>query len=108
MFDPQGIRVENDEKQFLAPPEHGQHDARGQDYAIHHVDDMRWGLAICKDMLFARLARQWRTQRGADAGAGLGPRLSRCLDVCAYDRTAWRGKWRHSGTYCARRFTDRH
>lgn len=57
LFDPQGVRVESYEKQFLAPPERAQHYAHGQDYAIRHVDDLRWGLAICKDMLFARLAR---------------------------------------------------
>ncbi|MBB4131291.1 nitrilase-related carbon-nitrogen hydrolase [Xanthomonas sp. 3075] len=57
LFDPQGVRVERYEKQFLAPPERAQQYAHGTDYAIHRVDDMRWGLAICKDMLFAQLAR---------------------------------------------------
>lgn len=57
LFDPRGVRVENYEKQFLAPPERAQHYAHGQDYAVHYIDGMRWGLAICKDMLFARLAR---------------------------------------------------
>ncbi|PPU59688.1 hypothetical protein XcodCFBP4690_18955 [Xanthomonas codiaei] len=57
LFDPDGQRVLNYDKHILAPPERAQHYATGTQYALHAIGDARFGLAICKDMLFARLAR---------------------------------------------------
>ncbi|MCC4588397.1 carbon-nitrogen hydrolase family protein [Xanthomonas sp. NCPPB 1067] len=57
LFDPAGQRVLNYDKHFLAPPERAQAYASGTAYALHAIGDARFGLAICKDMMFARLAR---------------------------------------------------
>ncbi|MCC4621007.1 carbon-nitrogen hydrolase family protein [Xanthomonas cassavae CFBP 4642] len=57
LFDPQGKPVLTSDKHILAPPERAQHYATGTHYALQTIGDARSGLAICKDMLFAPLAR---------------------------------------------------
>ncbi|QJD66424.1 hypothetical protein HG421_00875 [Xanthomonas campestris pv. badrii] len=57
LFDPQGTQVLSYDKHILAPPERAQQYATGTHYALQTIGDARFGLAICKDMLFARLAR---------------------------------------------------
>ncbi|MGC4125242.1 nitrilase-related carbon-nitrogen hydrolase [Enterobacter sp.] len=56
-FDPEGRRLANYQKHFMAPPERAEHYAAGTAYAVDSISGLRWGLAICKDMQFARLGR---------------------------------------------------
>jgi apolipoprotein N-acyltransferase len=66
LFDPAGERVEDFEKHYLAPPERAMHYAAGGGWNLHRIDGRSYGLAICKDMHFAALGREYG-RRGADA-----------------------------------------
>jgi apolipoprotein N-acyltransferase len=66
LFDPSGHRVEDYEKHRLAPPERAAGYASGNAWNLHALDGREYGLAICKDMHFAALGREY-ARRGADA-----------------------------------------
>ena len=59
LFDPDGHLAEHYEKHFLAPPERREDYAHGNAFVVHDIDGMRVGLAICKDMHFASLGREY-------------------------------------------------
>lgn len=59
IFSPAGREVAAYSKHFLAPPERAQRYSVGSDYAVTAVGGYRYGLAICKDMHFARLAQAY-------------------------------------------------
>jgi apolipoprotein N-acyltransferase len=65
LFDPQGNLVEQYEKHFLAPPERAQQYARSDAFNLHAIDGQRYGLAICKDMHFARFGRAYGQREAA-------------------------------------------
>ncbi|HTM71259.1 MAG TPA: nitrilase-related carbon-nitrogen hydrolase [Luteimonas sp.] len=65
LFDPSGRRVEDYEKHRLAPPERAAGYAAGSAWSLHRVDGHQYGIAICKDMHFATLGREYG-RRGAD------------------------------------------
>ena len=65
LFDPAGARVEDFEKHYLAPPERAMDYAAGDGWNLHRIDGRDYGLAICKDMHFAVLGREYG-RRGAD------------------------------------------
>jgi apolipoprotein N-acyltransferase len=49
----------------MAPPERRDHYASGTDYALRPVDGQSYGLAICKDMHFAALGREYGERHAA-------------------------------------------
>lgn len=57
LFAPTGRLAATYQKHYLAPPERGL--AVGQAYEVRHVAGADYGLAICKDMHFATLARTY-------------------------------------------------
>jgi apolipoprotein N-acyltransferase len=59
LFAPDGSLSAAYEKHKLAPPERLQHFSRGTDYAVRRIDGHPFGLAICKDMHFASLGRDY-------------------------------------------------
>ncbi len=59
LYAPDGREVAAYRKQFMAPPERVEGYSAGTDYAVTPVGGARYGLAICKDMHFARLARAY-------------------------------------------------
>lgn len=59
LFDPSGRRVEDFQKHFMAPPERAEAYASGAAYAVHDIVGTRVGLAVCKDMHFARFGRAY-------------------------------------------------
>lgn len=65
LFDPQGHSAERYEKHFLAPPERRAEYASGNAFTLHEIDGRRVGLAICKDMHFATLGRDYGVRDAA-------------------------------------------
>ncbi|MFT3761454.1 MAG: nitrilase-related carbon-nitrogen hydrolase [Pseudoxanthomonas sp.] len=65
LFDPAGQRVENYEKHYMAPPERAEAYASGNGWNLHRIDGRNIGLAVCKDMHFAALGREYG-RRDAD------------------------------------------
>ncbi|NRR28791.1 carbon-nitrogen hydrolase family protein [Oxalobacteraceae bacterium] len=62
LFAPDGTQVQNYQKHHLAPPE--RHYQAGSDYALQGIAGHSYGLAICKDMHFGELGREYG-ERGA-------------------------------------------
>jgi apolipoprotein N-acyltransferase len=67
---PDGSLRASYDKHFMAPPERREHYLPGADYAVEPVAGATIGLAICKDMHFARLGRELGARA---AGAVLVP-----------------------------------
>ncbi|MFT4199039.1 MAG: nitrilase-related carbon-nitrogen hydrolase [Pseudoxanthomonas sp.] len=70
LFDPVGRRVEDYQKHIMAPPERAEGYGVGDAWSVHAIDGVRYGLAVCKDMHFASLGRQYGR---LDVGAMLVP-----------------------------------
>jgi apolipoprotein N-acyltransferase len=66
LFSPDGGLAASYEKHHMAPPERRQHYALGNDYTVRAIGGQEYGLAICKDMHFADLGREYGKRR-ADA-----------------------------------------
>jgi apolipoprotein N-acyltransferase len=66
LFTPDGTLAASYEKHHMAPPERREHYAAGADYTVYRIGGQSYGLAICKDMHFADLGREYGT-RHADA-----------------------------------------
>jgi apolipoprotein N-acyltransferase len=62
-FAPDGKLTTNYLKHFMAPPE--REFVSGTEFPVNPVDGVRYGVAICKDMHFARLARGFATRDAA-------------------------------------------
>jgi apolipoprotein N-acyltransferase len=65
LFTPQGDLVSGYEKHHLAPPERREHYASGTEYNVVTVDGQTYGLAVCKDMHFAALGREYGLRHAA-------------------------------------------
>ncbi|MBS1829292.1 MAG: hypothetical protein JST93_28575 [Acidobacteria bacterium] len=63
LYNPEGHRDIVYRKHFLAPPERARY-IPGDSYSLREIDGIPFGIAICKDMHFATLGRQYG-QRGA-------------------------------------------
>jgi apolipoprotein N-acyltransferase len=61
-FAPDGRLVTQYRKHFMAPPE--REFVAGDEYPVNDIDGLRYGVAICKDMHFSRLGREFG-RRGA-------------------------------------------
>lgn len=89
LFDPDGHLAETYEKHHLAPPERRENYAQGDAFVVHDIGGERVGLAICKDMHFAALGREYGN-----------------LDVAAMIVPAWdfdyRDAWLEARTTSAR------
>lgn len=59
LFDPDGRLQATYEKQFPAPPERARDYAQGEAFTTAHIAATQVGLAICKDMHFARFDRAY-------------------------------------------------
>ncbi len=59
LYAPEGREAAAYRKQFMAPPERAEGYSAGSDYSVTPVGGAPYGLAICKDMHFARLARAY-------------------------------------------------
>jgi len=57
LFAPDGTRAASYQKHFMAPPERDF--IAGHAYELHAIKGLSYGLAICKDMHFAALGRQY-------------------------------------------------
>lgn len=68
MFAPDGRLVTSYFKHFMAPPE--REFLPGRDYPVKEIQGVKYGVAICKDMHFARLGRAFGAR---DAGVMLVP-----------------------------------
>jgi apolipoprotein N-acyltransferase len=62
-FSPDGTLTTNYLKHFMAPPE--REFVAGAEYPVNPVEGLRYGVAICKDMHFARLGRSFATREAA-------------------------------------------
>jgi apolipoprotein N-acyltransferase len=62
-FAPDGRLATNYLKHFLAPPERDF--VTGSEYPVNEIEGVKYGVAICKDMHFARLARGFGTREAA-------------------------------------------
>jgi apolipoprotein N-acyltransferase len=62
-FAPDGRLATNYLKHFLAPPEREY--VTGSEYPVNEIEGVKYGVAICKDMHFARLAREFATREAA-------------------------------------------
>jgi apolipoprotein N-acyltransferase len=65
LFAPDGSLAASYEKHHMAPPERREHYAVGNDYTTQLIDGQPWGLAICKDMHFAALGREYGQRQAA-------------------------------------------
>jgi apolipoprotein N-acyltransferase len=81
-FAPDGTLVTRYVKHFMAPPE--REFLAGHEYPVNAIDGVRYGVAICKDMHFSRLGREfgrrqaqvmlvpaWDFDRDADMAANM-------------------------------------
>jgi apolipoprotein N-acyltransferase len=59
LYGPDGREAAGYRKQFMAPPERAEGYSAGAGYTVTTVLGARYGLAVCKDMHFARLARAY-------------------------------------------------
>jgi apolipoprotein N-acyltransferase len=62
-FAPDGTLVTNYLKHFLAPPE--REFVSGGEFPVNRIDDITYGIAICKDMHFASLGRAFGARDAA-------------------------------------------
>jgi apolipoprotein N-acyltransferase len=62
-FAPDGTLVTRYLKHFMAPPE--REFVSGDDYPVNEIDGVRYGVAICKDMHFASLGREFGARDAA-------------------------------------------
>jgi apolipoprotein N-acyltransferase len=63
LLSPEGTLAQSYQKRHMAPPERGY--LSGDDYSVHTIGGVRYGLAICKDMHFAAVGRAYgRRQTG--------------------------------------------
>jgi apolipoprotein N-acyltransferase len=86
-FAPDGRLVTNYLKHFMAPPE--REFVSGSEYPVNDIDGVRYGVAICKDMHFARLGRAFGAR---EAAVMLVPAWDFVLDAeLAANMTALRG-----------------
>ncbi len=86
-FAPDGRLVTNYLKHFMAPPE--REFVSGTEYPVNEIDGVRYGVAICKDMHFARLGRAFAAR---EAGVMLVPAWDFVLDAdMAANMTRLRG-----------------
>jgi apolipoprotein N-acyltransferase len=86
-FGPDGRLVTNYLKHFMAPPE--REFVAGAEYPVNEIDGVRYGVAICKDMHFARLGRRFGAR---DAAVMLVPAWDFGLDAeMAANMTKLRG-----------------
>lgn len=65
LYAPDGSEAAAYRKHFMAPPERAEGYSPGADYAVTPVAGAAYGLAICKDMHFARLARAYGQREAA-------------------------------------------
>jgi len=65
LFAPDGSLAASYEKHHMAPPERREHYAVGNDYTTYLVGGQPWGMAICKDMHFAALGREYGERHAA-------------------------------------------
>jgi len=87
LFAPDGRLVTNYLKHFMAPPE--REFVSGSEFPVNEIDGLRYGVAICKDMHFASLARSFAAR---DAAVMLVPAWDFDADAwMAADMTAMRG-----------------
>ncbi|HKX40514.1 MAG TPA: nitrilase-related carbon-nitrogen hydrolase, partial [Burkholderiaceae bacterium] len=75
-FAPDGRQITNYLKHFMAPPE--REFVSGSEYPVNDIEGLRYGVAICKDMHFARLGRGFGAR---DAGVMLVPAWDFTLDA---------------------------
>jgi apolipoprotein N-acyltransferase len=86
-FAPDGRLVTNYLKHFMAPPE--REFLPGSEYPVNEIDGVKYGVAICKDMHFARLGRGFGAR---DVGVMFVPAWDFDLDAwLAADMTRLRG-----------------
>jgi apolipoprotein N-acyltransferase len=64
LFSPDGTLKARYQKHYMAPPERRENYASGHEYSVVDVDGAAFGLAVCKDMHFASLGREYG-RRGA-------------------------------------------
>ena len=76
-FAPDGSLTTNYLKHFMAPPE--REFVAGNEFPVNDIEGIRYGVAICKDMHFASLGREFGRRR---AGVMLVPAWD-------FDRDAW-------------------
>ncbi|MFN7938487.1 MAG: nitrilase-related carbon-nitrogen hydrolase [Bryobacteraceae bacterium] len=77
LYNPQGHRDVVYRKHFLAPPERAGY-ISGDSYSLHQIDGIPFGIAICKDMHFSTLGRQYGKR---DAAVMLVPAWDFSLDA---------------------------
>jgi len=65
LFAPDGQLAASYEKHHMAPPERRQHYVSGADYTVTAINGQTYGLAICKDMHFAALGREYGGRHAA-------------------------------------------
>ena len=65
LYAPDGREAAAYRKHFMAPPERAEGYSPGTGYAVTPVGGARYGLAVCKDMHFARLARAYGQREAA-------------------------------------------
>ena len=65
LFAPDGREAAAYQKHFMAPPERAEGYSAGSGHAVTPVRGARYGLAICKDMHFARLGRAYGEREAA-------------------------------------------
>ena len=65
LFAPDGSLAASYEKHHMAPPERREHYAVGNDYTTYLVGGQPWGMAVCKDMHFAALGREYGERHAA-------------------------------------------
>jgi apolipoprotein N-acyltransferase len=59
LFSPDGALVLDYRKHHMAPPERRRHYSSGTAYSVTSIEGRNYGLAICKDMHFAALGREY-------------------------------------------------
>jgi apolipoprotein N-acyltransferase len=65
LFAPDGSLAASYEKHHMAPPERREHYAVGNEYTTYLIGGQPWGMAICKDMHFAALGREYGERHAA-------------------------------------------
>ncbi len=65
LFAPDGSLAATYEKHHMAPPERRDNYAVGTGYTTYPIGGQPWGLAICKDMHFAALGREYGERHAA-------------------------------------------
>ena len=65
LFAPDGTLRARYEKHFMAPPERRENYVSGRYYSVVDIDGLPFGLAVCKDMHFASLGREYGRRNAA-------------------------------------------